>query len=60
VHPISQLAFDLDLDVASAPPAVTGPPPDDLPEQDRAAAVRKLAALIARHLASEGAPDDDE
>jgi hypothetical protein len=37
-----------------------GPPPDDLPEQDRAAAVRKLASLIARHHASEGATDDDE
>jgi hypothetical protein len=60
MHPISQLAFDLDLDVASAPPAVTGPPPDDLPEQDRAAAVRKLASLIARHHASEGATGDDE
>jgi len=60
VHPISQLAFDLDLDVASAPSAVMGPPPDDLPEQDRAAAVRKLASLIARHHASEGATDDDE
>jgi hypothetical protein len=59
VHPISQLAFDLDLDVASAP-AVMGPPPDDLPEQDRAAAVRKLASLIARHHASEGSTDDHE
>ena len=63
MHPISQLAFDLDLDldVVSAPPAVmVGPPPDELPEQDRAAAVRKLASLIARHHASEGATDDDE
>jgi hypothetical protein len=37
-----------------------GAPPDDLPEQDRAAAVRKLASLIARHHASEGLTDDDE
>ena len=58
VHPISQLAFD--LDVASAPPAVMGAPPDDLPEQDRAAAVRKLASLIARRHASEGSTGDDE
>ena len=58
MHPISQLAFD--LDVAPAPPAVMGPPPDDLPEQDRAEAVRKLASLIARHHASEGATDEGE
>jgi len=58
VHPISQLAFD--LDVASPPPAVMAAPPDDLPEQDRAAAVRKLASLIARHHASEGATDEGE
>jgi hypothetical protein len=58
VHPISQLAFDLDL--ASPPPAVMAASPDDLPEQDRAAAVRKLASLIARHHASEGSTGDDE
>ena len=58
MHPISQLAFA--LDVVSVPPVVMGLPPDDLPEQDRAAAVRKLASLIARHHASEGSTDDGE
>ena len=42
VHPTSQLAFDPD-DVAPAPPPVADRPPEDLPDLDRAAAVRKLA-----------------
>jgi hypothetical protein len=60
VDPISQLAFALDLDVVSAPPPVIGRPPEDLPEQDRAAAVRKLASLIARHHVAGWSADDDE
>ena len=59
MHLISQLAFDLD-DVAPAAPPVADRPPEDLPELDRQAAVRKLASLIARHHASEGTSGDDE
>ena len=56
MHPMSQLAFDLD-DVAAAPP-VADRPPEDLPDQDREAAVAKLASLIARYHAAEGSADD--
>ena len=59
MHPMSQLAFDLD-DVAPEPPPVIGRPPDDLPDQDREAAVRKLASLIARYHAAGGPADDPE
>jgi len=44
------LAFDLD-DVADRPP-------EDLPDQDREAAVAKLASLIARYHTADGAADD--
>jgi hypothetical protein len=56
---MSQLAFDLD-GVAPAPPPVIGRPPDDLPDRDRAAAVAKLASLIARYHTAEGAADDHQ
>ena len=56
---MSQLAFDLD-DVAAAPPPVADRPPEDLPDQDREAAVAKLASLIARHHVAGGSADDDE
>ena len=59
MHPSSQLAFDLD-DVAPGPPPVIERPPDDLPDQDREAAVRKLASLIARYHAAGGPADDPE
>jgi len=59
VHPMSQLAFDLD-DAAPAPPRVIGRPPDDLPDRDREAAVAKLASLIARYHAAEGSADDHQ
>jgi hypothetical protein len=35
-------------------------PPQDLPDQDRAAAVAQLALLIARYHAAGGSVDDDE
>ena len=35
-------------------------PPDDLPDLDRVAAVRKLASLITRHHAADGPTDDDQ
>ena len=60
MDPISQLTFALDFDVVSAPPPAIGRPPEDLPEQDRAAAVRKLASLIARHHVAGWSADDDE
>ena len=41
MHPMSQLAFDLD-DVAAAPPPVADRPPEDLPDQDREAAVGQV------------------
>jgi len=58
VDPISQLAFDLD----DLPPAAGSPvdPPPDLPDRDRAAAVAKLASLIARLHAATGCTDDQE
>jgi hypothetical protein len=59
VHPMSQLAFDLD-DVAPEPPPPADLPPEDLPDRDREAAVAKLASLIARYHAAEGSPDDHE
>ena len=59
MHPMSQLAFDLD-DVAPEPLLVIGRPPDDLPVRDREVAVAKLASLIARYHAAEGSADDHE
>ena len=59
MHPMSQLAFDLD-DVAPEPPPAADRPPEDLPEADRQAAVRKLASLIARYHAAEGSADDHQ
>ena len=59
MHPMSQLAFDLD-DAAPAAPPVIGRPPDDLPVRDREAAVAKLASLIARYHAAEGSADDHQ
>jgi len=59
VHPMSQLAFDLD-DAAAAPPPVADRPPEDLPDRDREAAVAKLASLIARYHAAEGSADDHQ
>jgi hypothetical protein len=56
---MSQLAFDLD-DAAAAPPPVADRPPEDLPDQDREAAVAKLASLIARYHAAEGSADDHQ
>jgi hypothetical protein len=61
VHPTSQLTFD--LEVESVPPpalAVIGSPPDGLPDRDRAAAVRKLATLIAKLHAATGPVGDDD
>ena len=55
VHPISQRAFDLDV-VLEPPPPVIDRPPEDLPDQDREAAVRKLASLIAKHHVAGGRP----
>ena len=52
MHPTSQLAFDLD-DVADRPP-------EDLPDLDRLAAVRKLAVLIARYHVAGGPADDHQ
>ncbi len=57
MHPMSQLAFDLD-DVAPEPPPLADRPPEDLPDRDREAAVAKLASLIARYHAAEGSADD--
>ena len=57
---MSQLAFDLDDVAPEVPPRVIARPPDGLPDLDREAAVAKLASLIARHHASEGATDDNE
>jgi hypothetical protein len=59
VHPMSQLAFDLD-DVAPEPPPPADLPPEDVPDRDREAAVAKLASLIARYHAAEESPDDHE
>ena len=56
---MSQLAFDLD-DVAPEPPPVADRAPEDLPDRDREAAVRKLASLIARYHAAEGSADDHQ
>ena len=55
---MSQLAFDLD----ELPPEAESPPaqPPDLPDRDRAAAVAKLAALIARFHAATGCADDQD
>ena len=58
MHPMSQLAFDLD-DVPEPPPVI-GRPPDDLPDRDREAAVAKLASLIARYHTAEGSADDHQ
>jgi len=58
VHPMSQLAFDLD-DVPEPPPVI-GRPPDDLPDRSREAAVAKLASLIARYHTAEGSADDHQ
>jgi hypothetical protein len=59
VHLSSQLAFNLDTESA-VPPSVMARPPQDLPDQDRAAAVAQLALLIARYHAAGGSVDDDE
>ena len=57
MHPMSQLTFDLD-DAEPEPPPLIGRPPGDLPDRDRAAAVAKLASLIARYHTAEGSADD--
>ena len=57
---MSQLAFDLDNVAPEPPPPAADPPPGDLPERDREAAVAKLASLIARYHAAEGSADDDQ
>ena len=59
MDPMSQLAFDLDElpPEAGSPPAQ---PPPDLPDRDRAAAVAKLAALIARFHTATGCADDQD
>jgi len=59
VHLSSQLALDLDVE-SVVPPSVTARPPQDLPDQDRAVAVARLASLIARYHAAGGPADDDE
>jgi hypothetical protein len=59
VHLSSQLAFDLDVESVEPPP-VTAPPPQDLPDRDRAVAVARLASLIARYHAAGGSADDDQ
>ena len=58
MDPMSQLAFDLD----DLPPETGSPvnPPPDLPDRDRAAAVAKLASLIARVHAATGGTDERE
>ena len=58
MHPISQLAFD--LDDAPVAPTVVERRPGDLPDLDRESAVRKLATLIARYHAAEGSADDHQ
>ena len=58
MHPMSQLAFDLDDVAPEVPPPVIARPPDGLPDLDREAAVAKLASLIARYHAAEGSADD--
>jgi len=57
VGPMSQLAFDLD-DLPPAAEPAPAEPPVELPDRDRAAAVAKLASLIARlHAATERTDD---
>ena len=46
--------------VGLAGAGVIGRPPDQLPDQDREAAVAQMASLIARYHAARGRPDDDE
>jgi hypothetical protein len=54
---MSQLAFDLD-DLPPAAEPAPAEPPVELPDRDRAAAVAKLASLIARlHAATERTDD---
>jgi hypothetical protein len=60
VHPMSQLAFDLDDVAPEVPPRVIARPPDGLPDLDREAAVAKLASLIARYHTAEGSADDHQ
>ena len=60
MHPMSQLAFDLDDVAPEPPPPVIARPPDGLPDLDREAAVAKLASLIARYHAAEGSADDHQ
>ena len=57
---MSQLAFDLDGVAPEPAPPVADRPPGDLPDRDRAAAVAKLASLIARYHAAEGSADDHQ
>ncbi len=59
MHPMSQLAFDLD-DAVSALLPVADRPPGDVPDRDREAAVAKLASLIASYHAAEGPADDHQ
>lgn len=56
MDPMSQLAFDLD-DLPPEAGSSVDPPPD-LPDRDRAAAVAKLASLIARLHATTECTDD--
>lgn len=60
MHPMSQLAFDLDDVAPEPPPPVADRLPEDLPDRDREAAVAKLASLIARFHAAEESADDHE
>ena len=60
MHLMSQLAFDLDGVAPEPAPPVADRPPEDLPDRDRAAAVAKLASLIARYHAAEGSADDHQ
>jgi hypothetical protein len=57
VDPMSQLAFDLD-DLSPEVEPAPAEPPVELPDRDRAAAVAKLASLIARlHAVTERTDD---
>jgi hypothetical protein len=60
VHRSHQLAFDLDVVSVLPGQVMIGRPPDQLPDQDRAAAVALMASLIARFHAAGGRVDDDE
>ena len=60
MHPMNQLAFDLDDVPPEPPPPPAARPPEDLPERDREVAVAKMASLIARYHAAEESADDHQ